>query len=102
MRIVLLEREGVEKNRSDNKIQEKVIINPMWYERLLTVHSNDDIKTMLYTIEIDTMFLELPTLSDDAFKYIMSDYAAEKGKVFSECEQEEILEYCKKIEKSER
>lgn len=102
MRIVLLEREGIGKNKNDNDIQEKNLVYPMWYERLLTAHSNDDIRSMLYTTGKEIMFLELSTLSDDAFKYIMADYAEGKGKVLSEHEKEEILEYCKKIERNEQ
>ena len=102
MRIVLLEREGGEKNRSDTGYQEKIFANPMWYERLLAIHSNEDIQTMLYMAGNDAMFLELPTLSDDAFKSIMADYANQKAKSLSVQEQEEILAYCKRIEKSEQ
>ena len=102
MRIVLLEREGVEKNRSDTGYQEKIFANPMWYERLLAIHSNEDIQTTLYMAGNDAMFLELPTLSDDAFKSIMADYANQKAKSLSVQEQEKILAYCKRIEKSEQ
>lgn len=102
MRIVLLEREGVGKNRGANGIQEKIVINPMWYEQLLSVHSNDDIRSMLYTADKDTAFLELPVLSDEALKQIIGDFAKAEQKVLSEEDQEQILEYCKRIEKNQQ
>ena len=102
MRIVLLEREGVGKNRGADGIQEKILINPMWYEQLLAVHSNDDIRSMLYTADKETAFLELPVLSDGALKQIIGDYAKAEQKVLSEEDQEQILEYCKRIEKNDQ
>ena len=102
MRIVLLEREGVGKNRGANGIQEKIVINPMWYEQLLSVHSNDDIRSMLYTADKDTAFLELPVLSDEALKQIIGDFAKAKQKVLSVEDQKQILEYCKEIEKNDQ
>ena len=102
MRIVLLEREGVGKNRGVDGIQEKIVINPMWYEQLLSVHSNDDIRSMLYTADKDSAFLELPVLSDKALKQIIIDFAKAEQKVLSEEDQKQILEYCKKIEKDDQ
>ena len=102
MRIVLLEREGVGKNRGADGIQEKTVINPMWYEQLLAVHSNDDIRSILYTQDKDSVFLELPVLPDEALKQIIRDFAKEKQKVLSEDDQEQILEYLKKIERNDK
>ena len=102
MRIVLLEREGVGKNRGADGIQEKIVINPMWYEQLLSVHSNDDIRSMLYTADKDTAFLELPVLSDKALRQIIKDFAKAEQKVLSEEDQKQILKYCKKIEKNDQ
>ncbi len=102
MRIVLLEREGVGKNRGADGIQEKIVTNPMWYERLLAVHSNDDIRSMLYTEDKDSAFLELPVLPDEALKQIIEDFAKVKQKILSEDDKEQILEYCKKIEKNDK
>lgn len=72
----------------------------MWYEQLLAVHSNDDIRSMLYTTDKDTAFLELPALPDAALRQIIGDFAKAKQKVLSVEDQEQILEYCKKIEKN--
>ncbi len=101
MRIVLLEREGAERSREGNHALEKASANPIWYDRLLSVHARDDVKSMLYTGGADRMFLELPTLSDDAFKSIIADYGAARGRQISGKDQEEILAYCKKIERRE-
>lgn len=68
----------------------------MWYEQLLAVHSNDDIRTMLYTQDKDSAFLELPVLPDAALRQIIGDFAKAKQKVLSVEDQEQILEYCKK------
>ncbi|MDE6852285.1 MAG: hypothetical protein K2J67_07325, partial [Lachnospiraceae bacterium] len=100
MRFVLLEREGVENNKGDSNMREKALTNPMWYERMLAVHSHDDIRAMRYTARGNTGFLELPTLSDDAFKQIITDYAEAANKRLSERDQEEILDYCKTIEQN--
>ena len=102
MRIVLLEREGVGKNRGVDGIQEKIVINPMWYEQLLAVHSNEDIRSILYTADKDSAFLELPVLSDKALKQIIKDFAKAEQKVLSEEDQKQILKYCKKIEKNDQ
>lgn len=102
MRIVLLEREGVGKNRGADGIQEKIVTNPMWYEQLLLVHSNDDIRSMLYIQDKDSAFLELPVLPDEALKQIIEDFAKVKQKILSEDDKEQILEYCKKIEKNDQ
>ena len=80
---------------------EKASANPIWYDRLLSVHARNDVKSMLYAGGADRMFLELPTLSDDAFQSIIADYGAARGRQISGKDQEEILAYCKKIERRE-
>ncbi|MCI8363607.1 MAG: hypothetical protein HFG34_01455, partial [Eubacterium sp.] len=92
----------MEKNRGTNGIQEKTEVNPMWYEQLLVVHSSDDIRAMLYTADKDSAFLELPVLPDEALKQIIQDYAEATRKVLSEDDRQQILEYCKKIEKNQQ
>lgn len=99
MRIILIEREGFRKSQGNPLVQDGEQTTPLWYEQLLSVHSNDDIKSMRYTTDSQTMFLELKALRDDDIKHILCDYAGANNKALPEKTQTEILEYCRNIEK---
>jgi len=92
MRIVLIERGGM-------GAREGRYSHPLWYDRMISVRSSEDIKAVLFPVDKDKPFMELPRLEDDDLKNIMSDYAKLNNRQISSERKKMMLAYCSYIEK---
>ena len=96
-RIILLEREGFAKNEG---MQEKSLMYPLWYERLLG-DKKDDIIQFQHMNENST-FLELEELSEEALGEIAKDYARAKDRTLSLDDVNSLVQYCKDVEEKNK
>ena len=109
LRIILLEREGMIRKRSETgKIDEKTVtgekgIYPLWYDYLFSgVSSRDNVRAALYAFSDTAPFLELLPLEEEALISIMDAYAKSRNSTIDLGQYENIISRCKEIEQSEK